>query len=30
MSEEYDLALEEWLGVLAELWMAAGKPLEAD
>jgi len=30
MSEEYDLALEEWLGVLAELWTAAWKPLEAD
>jgi hypothetical protein len=30
MSEEYDLALEEWLGVLADLWTAAGKPLEAD
>ena len=30
MSEGYDLALEEWLGVLAELWKAAGKPVEAD
>jgi hypothetical protein len=30
VSEGYDLALEEWLGVLAELWTAAGKPLETD
>ena len=30
MSTEYDLALEEWLGVLAELWTVAGKPLEVD
>jgi len=30
MSEEKDLLLEEWLGVLAELWTAAGKALEAD
>ena len=30
MSAEYDLALKEWLGVLEELWTAAGKPLEAD
>ena len=29
-TEEYDLALEEWLRVLAELWTAAGKALEAD
>ena len=30
MAEADDLLLEEWLGVLAELWTAAGKPLEAD
>jgi len=30
MSEWYDKALEEWLGVLAELWKAAGRPVEAD
>ena len=30
MAEAEDLLLEEWLGVLAELWTAAGKPLEAD
>ena len=30
MAEAADLLLEEWLGVLAELWTAAGKPLEAD
>jgi hypothetical protein len=30
MSEWYDQPLEEWLGVLAELWKAAGKPVEAD
>ncbi len=30
MAEADDLLLEEWLGVLAQLWTAAGKPLEAD
>jgi len=30
MAEADDLLLEEWLGVLAELWTAAGKALEAD
>jgi hypothetical protein len=25
-----ELLLEEWLEVLADLWIAAGKPLEAD
>jgi hypothetical protein len=30
MSEGYDLALEERMGVLTGLWTAAGKPLEAD
>ena len=30
MAEADDLLLVEWLGVLAELWTAAGKPLEAD
>ena len=30
MTEEYDLALGEWLGVPAELWTAAGKSLEAE
>jgi len=30
MVEADDLLLEEWLGVLVELWTAAGKPLEAD
>ncbi len=30
MAEADDLLLEEWSGVLAELWTAAGKPLEAD
>jgi len=30
MSEGYDQMLEEWLEVLAELWTAAGKSLEAD
>jgi len=28
MAEADDLLLEEWLGVLVELWTAAGKPLE--
>jgi hypothetical protein len=30
VDEADNLLLEEWLGVLAELWIAAGKPLEAD
>ena len=30
MAEAEELLLEEWLGVLAELWTAAGKALEAD
>jgi hypothetical protein len=30
MSEGYELVLEEWLWVIAELWTAAGKPLEAN
>jgi putative transposase len=30
MAEDHDLLLEEWLGVLVELWTALGKPLEAD
>ena len=30
MSAEFDLAVEEWLGVLAELWTAVGKLLEMD
>jgi len=30
MAEGYDLALEEWLGVLEELWSAVGKPIEPD
>ena len=30
MAETDDLLLEDWLGVLAELWIAAGKALEAD
>ncbi|MFA5874609.1 MAG: hypothetical protein WC832_11655 [Anaerolineales bacterium] len=30
MAEADHLLLEEWLGVLAELWTAVGKPLKAD
>jgi len=32
MSDEqiHQAALEEWLGVLAELWTALGKPLDAE
>lgn len=30
MAEGYDLALEEWLGVLEELWSAVGKPIEPE
>jgi hypothetical protein len=29
MSAEYETPMEEWLGVLAELWMAVGKPIDA-
>jgi hypothetical protein len=30
MAEAEHLLMEEWLGVLAELWTAVGKPLEPD
>ena len=30
MAQVNDAALKEWLGVLAELWKAVGKPLDVD
>jgi hypothetical protein len=30
MAKAEELLLGEWLGVLAEMWTATGKPLEAD
>jgi acyl-coenzyme A synthetase/AMP-(fatty) acid ligase len=30
MSSDYETPMEEWLGVLALLWTAVGKPIEAE
>jgi len=30
MAEGYELALEEWLDVLGELWTAVGKPVDRE
>jgi hypothetical protein len=30
MSTEFETPLEEWLAVLAELWMAVGKPIDEE
>ena len=30
MNTDYESPMEEWLGVLAELWTAVGKPIEED